>query len=385
MLRLRSFKFEQINQGESWSYSWNKIGDLAMIVGVNATGKTRLLNTLKGFAKTLSGLLMVVGTEITEAEFSDEGSGSAEVYRYKISRENGVVKEERLVINGEDRIIREAGGETRIFSPKLYQNGIDPWDVIGIADNQGVVAAKRDTIQYPFLEPLIEWAENVEHFSFTTEGSGFHVMMQLGTAFDFAAAKRADQSPIPLSGYFMEAARRHDTEFGSFIVNAMNVIDFHISKIELASAPIPAGAGVPMIGVAAYEKGRLHPTFQNEMSSGMLRALAAIIKLRTAQTGKVGTLLLDDIGEGMDHSRSVKLINLLLREAEKSEIQLFMTTNDRFVMNEVPLQHWVILNRSNGVISVRDRYTDQKLFDKYERLGLSNFDLFKATTKTKNG
>jgi hypothetical protein len=51
------------------------------------------------------------------------------------------------------------------------------------------------------------------------------------------------------------------------------------------------------------------------------------------------TILIDDIGEGLDFDRSSRLIKLLIEIAEKNEnIRLIMSTNDRFVMNAVPEQ-----------------------------------------------
>lgn len=391
MLRLRSLRFRQLHhesESESWSYDWPIISDLAMIVGINATGKSRLLSSIKGLAKTLTGL-QISGAEVCQAVFQGEVDGKHSIYTYLISRKNGIVIEEQLLINDEKRIVRRFDPDTldrtnKIYSPALEEAGVSPWVNFGIDDNQIAVKAKRDSIQYPFLEPLIEWAENVEFFSFTAEGSGFQVLIPMGGNFDFVAQRKSDIGLIPLAGYYMEAMRRNDQEFPSFVVDSMNAIGFDILTCTVQPTQAPQmGGGGAAFAVAVMEKGRAVPTLQTEMSSGMVRALAAIMKLRTAQEGTIGTLLLDDIGEGMDYSRSVKLINFLLEEARMSDIQLIMTTNDRFVMNEVPLEHWVILERNDGVVGVRDKNSDQELFDKYERLGLSNFDLFRATTSGK--
>jgi ABC-type lipoprotein export system ATPase subunit len=53
-------------------------------------------------------------------------------------------------------------------------------------------------------------------------------------------------------------------------------------------------------------------------------------------TNKLTCVLIDDIGEGLDYERSSNLIKLLLKKMKKESIQLIMSTNDRFVMNNIP-------------------------------------------------
>ena len=55
-----------------------------------------------------------------------------------------------------------------------------------------------------------------------------------------------------------------------------------------------------------------------------------------------------------------------------------MATNDRFVMNNVPLQYWTIIHRiRNRAICLNNR-NSPKLFADFEMTGLNNFDLFSS-------
>ncbi len=90
------------------------------------------------------------------------------------------------------------------------------------------------------------------------------------------------------------------------------------------------------------------------------------------------TILIDDIGEGLDFERATNLIKFLVEKAEnlKGKIQLFMTTNDRFVMNNVPLKYWIVVDRTNGKIGIYSPSTHPDVFEKFEDIGLNNFDFF---------
>jgi ABC-type Mn2+/Zn2+ transport system ATPase subunit len=116
------------------------------------------------------------------------------------------------------------------------------------------------------------------------------------------------------------------------------------------------------------------------MSQGMFRALSLIIQITFNTLKKLSTtILIDDIGEGLDFERSAKLINLLVELAEKNDnIQLIMSTNDRYVMNNVPFKYWQLIDRKGCVCKVYNYRNSQEIFDEFKYTGLNNFD-FLAT------
>jgi ABC-type cobalamin/Fe3+-siderophores transport system ATPase subunit len=115
------------------------------------------------------------------------------------------------------------------------------------------------------------------------------------------------------------------------------------------------------------------------MSQGMFRALSIIIHLTYHVLMKTPvTILIDDIGEGLDFDRSIRLIGLLIEVAEKSNIQLIMSTNDRYVMNKVPFKYWQLIQRTGGECRIFNYQNSKEIFDEFEYTGLNNFD-FLAT------
>src|SRR5207244_1908095 len=103
--------------------------------------------------------------------------------------------------------------------------------------------------------------------------------------------------------------------------------------------------------IILYVKERDLPdvTQQTGMSQGMFRALSIIIHMNYAViANRPSCVIIDDIGEGLDFDRSCRLIDLLRRRTYESTVQLLMSTNDRFVMNHVPLEEWSVLDRRGG-------------------------------------
>ena len=91
---------------------------------------------------------------------------------------------------------------------------------------------------------------------------------------------------------------------------------------------------------------------------------------------KPSCVLIDDIGEGLDFQRSCSLIKLLTQKAEKSAVQLVMATNDRFVMNTIPLEAWTVLRRTGPTIRVYNYANSKERFDQFKFTGMNNFDFY---------
>jgi predicted ATPase len=132
-----------------------------------------------------------------------------------------------------------------------------------------------------------------------------------------------------------------------------------------------------IFGLYVKEKNLNSITDQFEMSQGMFRALSVIIHVTYSEMiSHPSCILIDDIGEGLDFDRSSALIDLLIKRAHASRIQLIMSTNDRFIMNKVPLKTWTVLQRAGSHIRGYNYKNSKILFDQFEITGLNNFDFF---------
>ena len=122
------------------------------------------------------------------------------------------------------------------------------------------------------------------------------------------------------------------------------------------------------------------------MSQGMFRAFSVIIQINYSLfTKQPSCILIDDIGEGLDFARSSALLNLIIEKVKGTATQLIMTTNDRFIMNSVPLEYWIILERRGGQTIHHNYRNSKEMFEDFELTGLSNFDLFSSNYYLRNG
>lgn len=107
---LRKFNyFEFFDKSNAWSLDGLILGNINLLVGKNATGKT---NT----------------------------------YQYKLNLSLQKVQFEELSINGERKFKREANGIGKIFSAQ-FQTDMD----FHLSPNQLVVTSKRDAIQHSLM------------------------------------------------------------------------------------------------------------------------------------------------------------------------------------------------------------------------------------------
>jgi len=53
-----------------------------------------------------------------------------------------------------------------------------------------------------------------------------------------------------------------------------------------------------------------------------------------------------------------------------------MTTNDRFIMNGVPLEYWSVIERKPGLAKLHNIHNSSQVFEDFKFTGLNNFDFF---------
>ena len=138
-------------------------------------------------------------------------------------------------------------------------------------------------------------------------------------------------------------------------------------------------------GISVKEDGLKDYTDQMEMSQGMFRSLSLVIQIEYSLLANLPScIMIDDIGEGLDYERSQSLIKLIMQKAASSRLQLIMTTNNRFVMNNIDLKYWHVINRENERSVFYNIGNSKDVFEEFSLTGLNNFDFF-ATKFYKDG
>lgn len=377
-MKLYSIEYTEFGE-ETFAWVLNELAliDINLIVGKNATGKSRVLRVIYGLAQLIegtrspssliSGHYKAIFTQSSNSEFNQVPN-----ITYSLQIHAGAVTQESLFVGNDEKLSRGLDGRGKIYFEKNNAH-ID----VQIPQNLLAASSRRDSQQHSYFEYLHSWAKTVKLFEFnktqTNEATSFEGKLTLD-AIEKGQLQNHLHATIKLG---KEHFRR---DFTSPILRDMKKIGYNLSDFGLT----------PVVGLASNikfsnsldtlyitEDGIDKKIMQNELSDGMLRALATLVHLHFIMLQKkFGCVLIDDIGEGLDFDRATKLISVVIELAEKSFFQLIMTTNDRFVMNNVSLDYWTILQRDFGKIQVFNKRNANNIFTDFEEYGFNNFDLF---------
>jgi len=365
----------QYAQWEGTSLEWRlegcTLGNINLIVGKNATGKSRALNIIGNLANQLCGDRSPSLSGTYEVLFDKNGHDVEYTLKYKSSK----VVRERLDIDGENLLTRGAKGAGRIYYEQLKQKVR-----FQAPQNQVISVARRDSIQHPFLEDLYNWGKSTRHYYFGTDLG----KSQLASIVkDKARAERQVLNPKDtrmVVSIFREGRKRFGSIFTESLRRDMAAIGYDLTDIDvgpLVSVVFETNLPGEIVGLYVQEADLKGKTDQSDMSQGMFRALSLIIQMTYSQmTGEASCILVDDIGEGLDYERSTALVKLLIERTKDTSVQLVMATNDRFVMNNVSLEYWLVTQRIGGKSRIYNYRNSQKIFEEFALTGLNNFDFF---------
>ena len=371
-MRLTSIEFSEFKGLEhEWILERFELGQVNLLVGRNATGKSRTINVMVALAQLLCGDRKSV---YESGGFDVYFGGEKTDLHYQLEYLNNKIERE-LLHKGSDVLLRRTapGSYGHIFAQEFGKEMR-----FQVPTQELAVVAKRDAEQHPFLEELFQWASFVRHFEFGKSMGHLNLGIPVKELPPYMNEKDTTQAvPIYSKGWNL-----YKEPFKDAIKADMATLGYDITEIAIrrpdklqVAGPFP----LDLFGISVKERGLSCFTDQPSMSQGMFRALSIIIQLNFLVMSKVGTcILVDDIGEGLDFERSCKLIEVMRNKANHSSVQLIMSTNDRFVMNSVPLTEWCVLQRQGHRIKVHNYKNSAHIFDRFKKTGLANFD-FLAT------
>lgn len=368
-VRLQAVQYsERLHKPKEWALDGLRLGPINLLVGRNATGKTRTLNLIWNLAQMF----------VPERKFRAANAGydllfdsDGQPLRYRVQIEDGRVTHEELNAAGEVLLLRGPGGEGEILATEERRKiRFRP------PENELAAVARRDSLQHPFLEPLHEWARGVRYYTFGTQLGKQHVSLPLQ-----GGADADDRDAQQVVAIFQKGARDFGEPFLTAVLDDMHQMGYDLERIGTFAAEnilvLRGGLPAPVLALGVWERGVSGVVEQTEMSQGMFRALSILIQVNYSQRARrAHCILIDDIGEGLDFERSTRLIGILRRKSQESFFQLIMTTNDQFVMNNVPLEEWSVLQRQGNHVRVRNYENSRKAFEDFKFIGLSNFSFF---------
>jgi len=375
-MKLVSIKYSEFEgHSNEWKLDELQLFDVNLIVGKNADGKSRTVNLINGLSKLILTPNLVVSHGHYYATFDDKGKN----IHYEIAIFNSLIVKELLAVDEDIFIERGADG-----SGKMMNIEANLQLKVKLAQ-KNLAISRRDEVQYPYLEPIYRWATNVIHFAFNTElGRNNYLLLESDKPLGINI-----KDTQTVASAFLMGKKYSDGRFKKLIIELFNKVGYHITDIDCAppvGLPIKfENSGPQTVGLRVKENDVKAMVEQHYMSTGMFRALAVIIYFcYYIVTKHSGLILIDDIGEGLDYERSSNLIKILIEESNANNIQLVMTTNDRFVMNNVSLDYWQIISRNSGQVRMNNHVNSKEIFEEFKFTGLNNFDFF-ATGFFKDG
>jgi len=349
---------------------WLTLDNVNLIVGKNASGKSKTIDAIRHVADLLSN-------DVKLSDLNKFGYGSAEytmsfvdgedIIEYYINFLDGKITDEKLTVNGSEKLNRLAG--------KLWYEEVNK-SLDFQTDDDVLAVSKRDKKQHSFFEKLHLWGKNLNHYRFGSQ-LGKNAYLR-----DLNAIKDDDEIDMKggdeAIGALIQGKRSFPDIFIDAVISDMKSISYELDNLDaqpLKNISIP----VTGYGLTVKEHELYDITDQREMSQGMFRALSLLIQLNYSLLSKTPScILIDDIGEGLDYDRSRSLIDLIIKKVSGSSVQVIMTTNDRFVMNEVPLEYWSVIQRVPKKSLFYNYRNSKDTFDEFEYTGLSNFDFLSS-------
>lgn len=326
-----------------WKLDITTFHSVNLLVGKNASGKSRTIAAIVKMAGFLADKVklrdsdVMYGTLVFQIE-------SNSVLGYSFAWEKGRIIKEELCYHQEKPIISRDADSAIIKGESINP----PQDKL-------VAHIRRDVQRYPEIEQIMLWASNVVSISFTSLGEPIDPYMKLPMANDYELTKLVLSLTDESKQEFYSLASR---------------VGYNITEVS----------AVENYPVVLYrEEGVLRRLMNVDLSTGMNRALTILLYMvYFRQMGCPALLVVDDLCEGLDYDRSVRLGKEVYSFCEKNNIQLLATSNDAFLMDVVDINNWSVLLREGTNVKVLNRATHQTLFDDFKFTGLSNFDFFSS-------
>lgn len=383
---LKSITYEEYpSLPTKWRLEQMHLGNINLIVGKNSSGKTRVINIINALGQIISGKLAPTwDSGFWQAEFNRKKGLATEKQDYLLNIKSRVVCQEKFDINDSPIMARDRTGVGFVLR-KTNKERIK----YKVPEDQLMAVVRRDEIQHPYFEHIHKWGKELCVYRFGGElGKGNFAIFE---NIDHSLTKGITisdhvESPVNI---FKITDERFKDKYKKIVLEDLEELGYPCDDIGLVPVHLGFINGVPPLALAVKEKNLDCHTNQTAMSQGMYRAIALIVQInanifwtqsmmvgREMQEGDSPMVVIDDIGEGLDYERSKNLINILIKKALDHKFQLVMSTNDRFVMNDVPLEYWTILNRVGNTVDVVNKVNTPKIFEEFKYYGLNNFDFF---------
>lgn len=249
-----------------WSLNEFSLEKVNLLVGKNATGKSRTIQAISNIGQLLrNGIPFVYPSS---AYCSIELSDASDLHQYTLEKANNKVINESLKVNHELLLTRGKNGIGKIFAYK--ENRMIDFQ---IDDNRSIIALRQDAIQHPYLKKIVEWADGLRIYEFGGT-LGKNTGLPLGIDDDITINQQSSNQVV---AFYKKGEKEFGSNFNQLILEKMDALDYHLRKIWIQPYLSFYHEMVQMICVFENDREDLLP--QSKMSQGMFRALSLVIQI----------------------------------------------------------------------------------------------------------
>lgn len=352
-MKLLSFTYKSIMQNDWELIDLTLNPKINLLVAQNATGKSTTLKHIILFSQILKELNITSSFPIIGYECIFQNDRKT-ILKYNLktilkgnSDEDPTVHFYEELYLDDKLVLTRDGEDAEIYSMKLNE-----FTKISPPKNKLIIHVRRDRIEYPYLEDLMNWTENTKLFEFSRISP-----LHNKTKENYDVGKLLSKVSLMQKNSILKDINSIGYQIEN--ISTLNWEDEYVIEIK--------------------EKKIENEISQRRISQGLFRALSVLIFIEFyLYNNKSGTLLVDDLGEGLDYERATKLGKLLVQKLENSNIQFIATSNDSFLMDVVPIKYWNILQRDGNTVRALNYQNSKEQFDEFKLSGLSNFYLFSS-------
>jgi hypothetical protein len=366
---IKSIDYKQFKgKRNEWHLKNCVLSNINLLVGKNASGKTRTLNIIKGLGDIFSRIRKL---QFSSGDYNVLFLKDSAEFVYKLLYEKANVINENLFVNKVNMMDRGPEGKGNIYAEEVKKK-----IQFQIPTDEVAVLAKKDVLQHPFLNDLYLWGKDLKAYYFGTPlgKDYFYSDVDAFKSDNDIDYKDANQ----VARIYTKGIHDFGESYSDLVLKDMENIGYRINNIQIGKM-----SGIitkqPLMGILLKESDLKTHTEQFEASQGMFRAFSLLCQINYGlMSSNISCILIDDIGEGLDFDRSTRLIKMIIRKAQEFNQQIIMSTNDRFVMNNVPLEYWSVIIRRGNVSEIYNYNNAKEIFDEFKLTGLNNFDLYSS-------
>lgn len=346
------YYIKEFEEKSNWVLDGLALTQFSMITGLNSVGKTRTCNVIKNTFKKIAMSLKPPQLGTTDLVFK---TTDGKTYKLLLSVKqdesfNQVIKEEKLYEIDKDN-------SQMLFDRKeIFDCNLNKPFEYSPPDDSLTFHARRDKVSYPYIENIIN------------DSTKFYFLQSESTGIYSAIAKNRfpnEIDPGKTPSIFHELVTE---EKKKIILDEINSLEFPIEDIIVRTVSVN-GQEIPLLlfkekGVGTYDIANA--------SSGMKTVIFLITCLNLVEDG--ACVLIDNLGDGLDHKRSMEIVPVLEEKALNK--QIIVSTNNEILLNQTDIRNWNILHREGHNVKAYNYLNNRERLTKFADSGLSNYEYF---------